>query len=234
MIGSGLIGNGHSIDTLTMSFRYSAGYTGVGKEAPTLRIALVDMVTGKELKSLYTSEPLGNYSYDHFTGYSPEIAVKATGIDLPNPNAAPVIVAMIVSNNQRNLQIPVDDKAQGFNIHVTWKAAAEPSAVAAAAAVPAAAVPQKVAVGGANNLGSVIGLGQLWAKKQPNGASAALLINHGGRALTHTVSLKKLNLTGSEYAVRDIWAHKDLAAVKGDFNLTVPAYDSTLVLLAPA
>ena len=188
------------------------------------------MVSGKELKSLFQSEPLGNYSFDHFTGYSPEIVVKATDIDLPNPNAAPVIVAMVVSNNGRNLQIPIDDKAQGFNIHVTWKEAAVAEEGGTAAG---ATVPQKVAVGGAANLGSVIGFGQLWAKKQPNGASAALLINHGASPLTHTVSLKMLNLTAAAYTVRDIWNHKDNAPVTGAFNVTVPGYDSALLLLTP-
>ena len=201
-IGSGLIGDGHNIDTLTMSFRYVAGYPGnvLPSKEPTVRIALLDMVTGKELKSLFTSGPLGNYSYSPFKGYSPEIEVKVTGINLPNPNNAPVIVAMVVNNNGRNLQIPIDDLAQGFNIHVTWKAAAEATNEqdAAAAAVPVI-IPQKVAVGGANNLGSVTGFGQLWAKKQPNGASAVLLINHGSNPLTHTMSLKKLNLTAAEY-----------------------------------
>ena len=88
----------------------------------------------------YTSPPLGNYSFDHFTGYSPPIAVEATGLGVSNE--APIILAMQVVNNQRNLQIPIDDLAKGFDIKLKWTAtdaAPTPAAAAAAAAATAAA-----------------------------------------------------------------------------------------------
>ena len=37
------------------------------------------------------------------------------------PNDGLVLVVLEVHNNQRNLQIPVDDLAGGFNATVTWK-----------------------------------------------------------------------------------------------------------------
>ena len=142
LIGTGLVGSGHTIDSLSMSFRYSAGYTGPGKPA-TVSVVLLDS-NFQMLKTIYTSKPLGNYSYDHFTGYSPPIQVHATGIGLSND--AMVVLALKVTNNQRNLQIPVDDLASGFNIRVGWAAAtasvnAPTAAVKAVGMVEAAAAP---------------------------------------------------------------------------------------------
>ena len=37
---------------------------------------------GQPLRTLYTSPPLGNYSYDAFHGFSPPINVSAKGLDL--------------------------------------------------------------------------------------------------------------------------------------------------------
>ena len=89
-----------------MSFRYVAGYTpapGQKKKAPVIKLVLLDMATSAVLKTVFTSEPLGNYSYDHFTQYSPPVEVKATAIGVPNDKT--VILAMQVDNNERNLQV---------------------------------------------------------------------------------------------------------------------------------
>ena len=68
---------------------------------------------------LFTSPPLGNYSFDRFVGYSPPVTMRADGLSVPNDGL--VLVVLEVHNNQRNLQIPVDDLAGGFNATVTWK-----------------------------------------------------------------------------------------------------------------
>ena len=66
----------------------------------------------------FTSPPLGNYSYDVFTEFSPPIIVRAAGLALQHPQ---VYVTLRVENNERNLQIPIDDLADGWNVTVGWK-----------------------------------------------------------------------------------------------------------------
>jgi hypothetical protein len=79
------------------------------------------------------------------------------------------------------------------------------------------------------------GSGQLWAKPQPAGALAALLINHGSKAMSnYSVSLTELNLTKSSYAVKDIWTGASLGTATQRLTLAAPSYDSAFVLLTPA
>ena len=128
-IGTGLVGAGHAIAGLSMQFRYSAGYTpgaGEQKTAPVVEVQILDMATSAVLATVFTSPPLGNYSYDHFTQYSPPVVVQAAGLHIPTDK--PVIIALSVANNQRNLQIPVDDEANGFAICVTWAGPPPPGA----------------------------------------------------------------------------------------------------------
>ena len=78
-IGTGLLGEGHSISTLSMTFRYIAGYSpapGQTKEPAVVKVVLLDMASSAVLKTVFASAPLGNYSYDHFTQYSPQIKVR--------------------------------------------------------------------------------------------------------------------------------------------------------------
>ena len=119
--------------------------------------------SGGTLSTLFTSAPLGNYSYDHFTGYSPIIqASSKTGLGIANEelvfvmlqaamwrslcnlclvvnrrsrlfihhvSLAPLVAysswtstnCSQVANRQRNLQIPIDDLAKGFNAQVKWE-----------------------------------------------------------------------------------------------------------------
>jgi len=120
---AGIVGHGHRIDSISMSFRYLAGYTVADPSlvrASTVRLLVLDHVTQEVLKLLPSTEPLGNYSFDHFVGYSTPISMMSSDLDIPNDS--PVDIALEVTNNQRNLQIPVDDLADGFNLKVTWKA----------------------------------------------------------------------------------------------------------------
>ena len=81
----------------------------------------------------------------------------------------------------------------------------------------------------------LFGVGQLWAKRQPAGAAAALLINHSPKPLSYVLRPAILNLTaGATYAVRDIWPRVDLGAYVDSVPLHVAPYDSAFVLLAPA
>jgi hypothetical protein len=145
-IGSGVLAKGHKIDSVSLSFRYAAGYTpGAGKtvKAATVSAVLLDMATGKVLKTIGTTPPLGNYSFDHFTTYSPPQYINATGLGVPNDT--PVILALQISNNARNLQVPIDDKSNGFGAKLSWTSSFTAPPAAPRAAPPAAAA---AAVGG--------------------------------------------------------------------------------------
>jgi len=209
-VGQGFVGNGHRLASVSMSFRYLAGYAppaGQAKKAPIVKVQLRDMETGDVLKTIATTEPLGNYSFDHFTTYSPPIAINATGLDLLNNK--PIILVLEITNNERNLQIPIDDLAKGFDAKVQW-------------------MPEVDSVSA-----SPKGSGQLWAKPQPNGSMAAFAVNYGSGTLNHTIDFKALNLTGASYHVRDIWAHTDNGTAVNQLNVTIPSYDSMFILLTP-
>ena len=63
-----------------MSFRYLAGYTpqpGHTAKAATVSVQIRDQATDSIIKIIQTTAPLGNYSWDHFTEYSPPIEVSA-------------------------------------------------------------------------------------------------------------------------------------------------------------
>ncbi len=259
-IGTGFVGgHGHRLDSARLSFRYSTGYTpqpGDPREAPTVRVILVDAEQA-EVACIGAFANLGNYSWDHFEGYSPPLVAHASGLGLPNES--PLALALEVHNAQRNLQIPVDDLADGFGVRVTWTASDhdEPPAPRAAPAVhvetranrlaappapPAAGSAARVRRGAAAPSYSdrawsprLFGVGQLWAKRQPAGAAAALLINHSPKPLSYVLRPAILNLTaGATYAVRDIWARVDLGSYVDSVPLHVAPYDSAFVLLAPA
>jgi hypothetical protein len=221
VIGGGLLGRGHRLDAVSLRFRYVAGYTppaGQARRAPVVRLLVLDQESRRVVATVGVTPPLGEYSYDHFKSYSPPVRLGASGLALPND--APLVLALEVSNNERNLQIPIDDKAEGFDVHVAWSAAE-------------AGEPR------ARDAGPTLGfgLGQLWAKPQPGGAAAALFINNSPQQLNYTLQLSKLNLSKSAtgaYSVRDIWARKNLTAAQTEIELRVPAYDSAFLLVAPA
>ena len=232
-IGSGLIGNGHKLDCISMQFRYEAGYTpeaGQTKQPATVRLLLTDVATEAEVRELWKSGPLGNYSYDQFTGYSPPIEVRATG--LAQPNEAALMLTLEVTDHDRNLQLPIDNLVAGWTVKVSWEGA--PATAPVHAAVEAVTTEpigraQKATVGVAPVAG------QLWSKRLPHGGSAALLINHSPRPLEYMLNLTKLNLTmGVTYKVRDVWERADiLPSVTTQLTLSVPAWDSAFVTLMP-
>jgi len=239
-IGTGIVGDGHILDSISMHFRYTAGYTpapGQQKAAPTVTLQVLDMKTDAVLKSVWTSQQLGNFSWDNFKGYSPRIPVQATGLGIKLSSDSPVILALSVENNERNLQIPIDDKADGFGIKVgfDWLAYQRHDAHGD----HHEPVERFSGFGLAPYYGPGVpfGSGQIWAKKQPHGGMAVLLINHGGKLIDgHTIDLKTtLNLTAPSYTARDVWAHKDLGTVpEAKLSLSVFPYDSAFVLLTPS
>lgn len=80
-------------------------------------VVLVDATTMQDLATIWTSTPLGNYSYGSFTGYSPPVKVQVHGLNVTNVN--PVLVQLRISNNERNLQMQLAP-VNGLNLNVTW------------------------------------------------------------------------------------------------------------------
>lgn len=110
----------HSIDAISLSFRYIAGFTPAppaNLTASTVTVLLTD-AKGVVLRTLLTTPPLGDYQYSPFTRFSPPIPVHAT--DLRLQHEGKIFLALRVDNHQRNLQIPIDDQAGGWNVTVTW------------------------------------------------------------------------------------------------------------------
>lgn len=85
--------------------------------APIVNVALVDAVTMQDLATVWTSPPLGNYSYGSFTQYSPPVEVHVHGLNISNAN--PVLIQLRVTNNKRNLQIQLAPKT-GLNMNISW------------------------------------------------------------------------------------------------------------------
>jgi hypothetical protein len=242
-IGTGIVSNDGAlvIDSLKMEFRYTAGYTG-GKKASVVSCQLLNMNTRAVLKTIWTSHALGNYSWDHGDPNSPPIVIAVDKLAVALPASGdPVIVALSISNNDRNLQIPVDDKGKGFNLQLGF-VAAERSPQSARAH---RRVHTSSWVGISPYHGSVPrGNAQIWAKPQLHGEMAVLLINHGSQIIqSFSLSLSMLNLTASQrYDVLDVWTQSSRAPAAGGGtttakgNLTfsnVASYDSQFVRLAP-
>eukprot|EP00039_Didymoeca_costata_P002904 m.63678 g.63678 ORF g.63678 m.63678 type:complete len:1036 (+) comp11594_c0_seq2:140-3247(+) len=116
----------YSVSGVEFSFQYVTGYNAPQHGAlDTLpRISLL-LASSNETRNarfgnaivLWTSPPLGNYSFDHFTGYSPPVIANLTGIDIPlNSRCLSFIVQF--SNNKYNLQV----KLSTLQLHIVWKA----------------------------------------------------------------------------------------------------------------
>ena len=120
-----MLAPGYEISAVSLAFRYTAGYTpppGRHVDDPIVTVLLTN-TSGTTLATIYTSQPLGNYSFDHFTSYSPPIKVAATGLHVRNDKL--VFVTLEIANRQRNLQIPIDDLRSGWDVEVAWSKVAE-------------------------------------------------------------------------------------------------------------
>ena len=114
---------GHLINALSVSFQYVSGYgcipptTGGGScdGAANISLAIVDAVNKSIVRIVWDSPPLGKYSYDAFKGYSPPVssgAVSHLAVGWPRQTQ----LALIIRNNKRNLQIPVNS----INLTLAW------------------------------------------------------------------------------------------------------------------
>ena len=74
---------------------------------------------------------------------------------------------------------------------------------------------------------------QLWAKPQPAGTVAALVINNSPTAFIAKIEVAALGMSGTQ-SVRDIWARRDIGSTTDlSYSATIPPYDSAFLLFAP-
>lgn len=78
------------------------------------------------------------------------------------------------------------------------------------------------------------GLLQVWMKPLADGSRAVALLNRSGAPAEIGISLKRLGLTATSAAVRDLWAHADRGAVTDRVRATVPAHGVVMVRVKPA
>ena len=87
--------------SVTVPLRYVTGYTPPPDAPPpsaaNLSLHALDAGNGSSLGVLWTSGPLGNYSFDRYEGYSPPVVGGTDGLRVPN--ARPITLALQVHNN---------------------------------------------------------------------------------------------------------------------------------------
>jgi len=99
---------GHLLTEVNLSFQYVAGYTPPPDHptnGSTVSVGLVDAHNGAHVATLCTTPPLSNYSFDHFTSESPPVHCNATKLSIGWGRQ--MSVALTLTNNQRNVQIPL-------------------------------------------------------------------------------------------------------------------------------
>jgi hypothetical protein len=117
VLAHAITGFGHTLSSVSLSFRYIAGFSNTSAAA-TVQVLLLDAITLKPAAPpLWTSKPLGAYQYEPFVGFSPLILVDLKGLNVSTD--VPLKLAIATTNNGRNLQLPVD--VSGFSASITWQ-----------------------------------------------------------------------------------------------------------------
>ena len=110
-----LDGQGHMLSAAHVCFTYVAGYgCGPSRKGPTVTLVVLDALDGSIVSEIWTSAPLTNYSFDHFTSESPPVCGGASGLALGHGRQ--VQLALRFSNAQCNLQLPM----RTMNASVAW------------------------------------------------------------------------------------------------------------------
>ena len=120
ILNSWVFSAGHSIEAVSFSFSYIAGYLPAGSPGgATLSLVALDAESDAELATFYTSPVLNKYGFAPFKGYSPAIKVDANNLNFVH--AGSIKLALKFVNNKQNLQIPVT--SAGLGVKVTWGSA---------------------------------------------------------------------------------------------------------------
>ena len=110
-----IYGQAHNVTGLSFGFSFIAGYYGKENVPASLSLHVLDMATRADLSGAIAEWPaLTGYSYDHFVSYSPVVSASIRRLALANAN--PVLLAIKIRNNQRNLQIPL----RNLSLALTW------------------------------------------------------------------------------------------------------------------
>ena len=109
---------GHTLHSAHVCFRYVATH-GCGPGRPTrvgatLTLALVDAVDHAPLRDVWKSEPLQNYSWDHFSRYSPRTCGGAGAMDFQHHRQ--IRLALIFANTACTVHIPMTD----IELRIQW------------------------------------------------------------------------------------------------------------------
>jgi alpha-galactosidase len=78
------------------------------------------------------------------------------------------------------------------------------------------------------------GLLQVWMKPLADGSRAVALLNRSSGPADITTSLKRLGLSASSAAVRDLWGHADLSPVTDRVRATVPPHGVVMLRVKPS
>lgn len=75
---------------------------------------------------------------------------------------------------------------------------------------------------------------EVWSKQLQNGDRAVILLNRGSSEHEITANWEQLGYPGHlSTAVRDLWAHKDIAKFTAKFSATVPSHGVVMVRVTP-
>jgi alpha-galactosidase len=78
------------------------------------------------------------------------------------------------------------------------------------------------------------GNGEVWVRTLADGKRAALLFNRGEAPVKLTVNWAQLDYPADQsLKLRDLWAHRELGAMKGSYSATVAPHDVVMVTLTP-
>jgi alpha-galactosidase len=75
---------------------------------------------------------------------------------------------------------------------------------------------------------------EVWSKQLADGGRAVALLNRSDKAATISTDWRTIGYTATlSAAVRDLWAHKDLAQHTGSFSAEVPSHAVVMVRITP-
>lgn len=197
-----LAGLGHVITAVSVSFQYVSGYgckVGDCTGAANVSLAVVDAVNHAVVATVWSSPALDAASYDSFTGYSKPVTGGDTGLSVSWPRET--MLALVLHNNKRNLQIPMKSVKLGIRWGQNPPGAWNPA--------PKTKNPNAICE-------------NIWSRPLANGDVALAMVNQGQNAsmVCDAACFVLAGLGGAKrLKVRDMIAHADLPELSPPFTL---------------